>query len=89
MWCKWRQASRMLCDCQIKGHFVRQQLGIVCGAECWMMKKSEEVEVHLAKMHKLRMMRGVIRNVKIRIKYVRMMIGNQRLASSNCPCEMY
>lgn len=48
-----------------------------------MMKKSEEVEVHLAKMHKLRMMRGVIRNVKIRIKYVRMMIGIRGLQVAN------
>ena len=80
-WCKWREASGILCDkrmpMKLKGKYYCTVVRPVMtySAECRALKKSQEQKLSVAEMKMLRMMCGVTRRDRVRNEYVRGSIG--------------
>src|ERR1700761_1095214 len=76
-WCKWREASGILCDkrvsLKLKGKYYCSVVrpAMIYSSECWAIKKSQEQKLSVAKMKMLRMMCGVTRRDRVRNEYVR------------------
>ena len=80
-WCKWREASGILCDkrmpMKLKGKYYCTVVRPVMtySAECWALKKSQERKLSTTEMKMLRMMCGVTRRDRVRNEYVRGSVG--------------
>ena len=80
-WCKWREASGILCDKQVplklKGKYYSTVVrpAMMYSSECWAIKKSQEQKLKVAEMKMLRMMCGVTRRDRVRNEYVRASVG--------------
>ena len=80
-WCRWREASGVLCDkrmpLKLKGEYYSTVVGPVMlySSECWAVKCTHEQKMHVAEMKMLRMMCGVTRRDRVRNEYVRASVG--------------
>ncbi|VFQ75973.1 unnamed protein product [Cuscuta campestris] len=78
---KWRLASGVLCDPKIsprmKGKFYRSVVrpAMLCGAECWAVKKTHVRRLHVAEMRMLRWMCGKTRLDRISNEDIRCQVG--------------
>ena len=85
-WCKWREASGILCDkrmpMKLKGKYYCTVVRPVMtySAECWALKKNQEQKLSVAEMKMLRMMCGVTRRDRVRNEYVRGSVGVESIA---------
>ena len=76
-WCKWREASAVLCDKQMplklkdKYYTTAVRPVMTYSAECWAIKQSHEQKLHVAEMKMLRMMCGMTRRDRLKNEYVR------------------
>nr|XP_009795963.1 PREDICTED: uncharacterized protein LOC104242585 [Nicotiana sylvestris]XP_016467879.1 PREDICTED: uncharacterized protein LOC107790467 [Nicotiana tabacum] len=80
-WMRWRLASRVLYDKSVppklKGKFYRVVVRspILCGVECWPVKKSHVQKMIVAEMRMLRWMCGHTRKDRIRNEVIRNKVG--------------
>ena len=85
-WCKWREASGILCDKRMPMKLNRKYYSTVVrpvmtySAECWALKKSQEQKLSVTEMKMLRMMCGVTRRDRVRNEYVRGSLGVESIA---------
>ena len=80
-WCKWREASGVLCDkrmpMKLKGKFYSAVVrpAMTYSSECWAVKQSHIQKLSVAEMRMLRMMCGVTRRDRVRNTHVRASLG--------------
>ena len=80
-WCKWREASEVLCDrrvlLRLKGKYYSTLVrpAMTYSSECWAVKKTHEQKLRVAEMKMLRMMCGVTRRDRVRNEYIRGGVG--------------
>ena len=80
-WCKWREASGVLCDrrvlLRLKGKYYSTVVrpAMTYSSECWAVKKTHEQKLRAAEMKMLRMMCGVTKRNRVRNEYIRMSVG--------------
>ena len=80
-WCKWREASGILCDkrvpLKLKGKYYSTVVrpAMIYSSECWALKRRQERKLSVAEMKMLRMMCGVTRRDRVRNEYVRASVG--------------
>ena len=76
-WCRWREASVVLCDkcmpLKLKDKYYTTAVrpAMMYSAEFWAIKQSHEQKLHVAEMKMLRMMCGVTRRDRLKNEYVR------------------
>ena len=78
---KWREMSRVVCDkkmpnklkCKIHRTIMRPVL--MCGSECWTMRKREEDLMRRSEMRMLRWIVGVSRKDKVRNEEIKRRCG--------------
>ena len=76
-WCKWREASGVLCDrrvpLRLKGKYYSTVVrpAMTYSSECLAIKKTHEQKLRVAEMKMLRMMCGVTRKDRLRNEYMR------------------
>ena len=80
-WCKWREASGVLCDrrvpLRLKGKYYSTVVrpAMTYSSECWAVKKTHEQKLRAAEMKMLRMMCGVTKRDRVRNEYIRGSVG--------------
>ncbi|XP_022020238.1 uncharacterized protein LOC110920331 [Helianthus annuus] len=80
-WCRWRVATGILCDrrfsAKLKEKFYRVAVrpAILCGTDCWAIKKTQARKMEVAEMRMLRCMCGHTRVDQIRSEVFREWLG--------------
>ena len=80
-WCKWRNASGVICDNKVqdkvKGKFYRTAIrpAMLYGSECWAIKRHQEHKMDVTEMRMLRWMSGYTIKDRIRNDYIRERVG--------------
>ena len=84
-WCKWREASEILCDkrvpLKLKGKYYSTVVrpAVTYSSECWALKRSLEQKLSVAEMKMLRMTCGVTRSDRVRNEYGRASVGEDSI----------